>query len=60
MRQLSGFDAAFVSLENPRTPNHVALYFLYDPSTAPPAERSAATRWWRTSPGASPSSRSCA
>jgi len=34
MQQLSGFDATFVSIENPRTPNHVALYFIYDPTTA--------------------------
>jgi diacylglycerol O-acyltransferase len=35
MEQLSGLDAAFLYLETPRTPMHIAGLAIYDPSTAP-------------------------
>lgn len=35
MRQLSPIDAAFVLLEQPRTPYHVTMVNIYDPSTCP-------------------------
>jgi WS/DGAT/MGAT family acyltransferase len=35
MRQLSGLDAAFMYLETPSTPQHIASLNIYDPSTVP-------------------------
>jgi diacylglycerol O-acyltransferase / wax synthase len=35
VQQLSGLDASFLYSETPRTPNHIAGLYIYDPSTAP-------------------------
>lgn len=35
MQQLSATDAAFLGVESPRTPNHLCITNIYDPSTAP-------------------------
>jgi diacylglycerol O-acyltransferase len=35
MQQLSFIDSAFLMQESPRTPNHLCMVGLYDPSTAP-------------------------
>jgi diacylglycerol O-acyltransferase len=35
MQQLSGLDASMLYMETPQTPNHVAGFYTYDPSTAP-------------------------
>jgi len=35
MQQLSFIDNAFLLAENPRTPNHLCMVDVYDPSTAP-------------------------
>ncbi len=34
MQQLSFVDNAFLLAENPRTPNHLCMVDVYDPSTA--------------------------
>jgi WS/DGAT/MGAT family acyltransferase len=34
MRQLTGLDASFVYLENPKAPMHIGSFAIYDPSTA--------------------------
>jgi diacylglycerol O-acyltransferase len=34
MQQLSGLDASMLYMETPQTPNHVAAFYTYDPSTA--------------------------
>ena len=35
MQQLTGLDAAMLYTETARTPNHVAAFYTYDPSSAP-------------------------
>jgi WS/DGAT/MGAT family acyltransferase len=35
MQQLTGLDASMLYMETPETPNHVAAFTTYDPSTAP-------------------------
>jgi len=35
MEQMQGLDAAFVALEQPKTPVHIGSIIVYDPSTAP-------------------------
>ena len=35
MKQMQGLDAAFVALEQPHSPLHIASTIIYDPSTAP-------------------------
>jgi hypothetical protein len=35
MRQVSGFDAAFLFTETPNTPMHIGSVAIFDPSTAP-------------------------
>lgn len=35
MKQMQGLDAAFVALEQPHAPLHIASTIIYDPSTAP-------------------------